>query len=89
MDATPTGSSDTPLQRAAALAAHAARRAAPARIQPPTVPNGRSPLDAALGGALAAINNTVTSAEAADIAAADQQQAVLADLARREQEDHL
>lgn len=92
MDAAPTGNNDmTALQRAAELAADMTRPVGPADagLTWPSAAPGGSPLDAALNDALAAIRHTLTQAAAVDIAAADQQQATLADLARREQEGRL
>lgn len=88
MNATPTGNPD--LQRAAELAAQAAREAGRRpEIHWPQPVTGCSPLDDALNGLLATMKDALRSAEAADICAADQQQAVLADLARREREGRL
>jgi hypothetical protein len=81
--------SNSDLERAAELAAQMSRTTGQTRIESPPPVTGGSLLDAAANEALATIKDMVTKAEAADIAAADQQQAILADLARRERKGRL
>lgn len=78
------------LERAAELAAELSRSAGRRpNISWPTRSRGGTPMDDAGNAALDAMKTMLTAAEAADIAAADQQQAVLADAARRAREGTL